>query len=75
VGAELPFEELSEVAAEVSGLVEVENQVVILFFKHTSAELSKRKRRTVIDESIDKSHSCGLIIHELGFGSRWEAKG
>jgi hypothetical protein len=56
VGAELPCEELPEVAAEVSGLVEVEDQVVMLCIKHRRAELAKRKRRTVIDEAIDNSH-------------------
>jgi hypothetical protein len=65
VGTELPFEELPEVAAEVRGLVEVEDQAVTLFFKHASAQLSKRKRRTVIDESIDDSHRRGLLTHEL----------
>jgi len=41
VGAELPFEQLPEVAAEVGRLVEIENQIVVLLFEHTRAELSK----------------------------------
>jgi hypothetical protein len=75
VGAELPFEELPEVAGEVSRLVEIENQVVVLLFEHTLAEFSKRKRRTVIDESIDDSHECGLISHGPSVGSRLEVRG
>ena len=53
VPGELPQEELPEVATEVSGLVEVENQVVVVLSKQAGTELSKRKRRTVVDESID----------------------
>jgi len=53
VRGELPQEELPEVATEVSGLVEVENQVVVVLSKQAGTELSKRKRRTVVDESID----------------------
>jgi hypothetical protein len=49
----------------MSGLIEIENQEIMIFVEHAIAELSKRKRRTMVDESVDESHLGGLVSHGL----------